>query len=132
MIKLFSFKIVLSLFFIALCQSTWAQTATLNLSSGTATRGASVSLNLNLTATGALMPAAAQWTLSYSTIDISSISVNAGPAAANVVCSLIFVGRTVPIAALRASETAWLARKSSTIQITSFHPTTRIRAPAAR
>src|SRR6266436_5969312 len=93
MTTFYSSRTVQALCFIALSQGleipVWAQTATLNLSSGTASRGASVTLNLNLTATGALMPAAVQWTLSYSTTDISSISVNAGPAATAAGKSLI-------------------------------------------
>jgi hypothetical protein len=81
MTNFYSSKLVRALFFIALSQSARAQTATLNLSSGTATRGGGISLNLDLTTTSGLMPSAMQWTLGYSATDISSISVNAGPAA---------------------------------------------------
>src|SRR5215470_7021776 len=67
----------------------WAQTANLSLSSATAARGTSVSLNVSLNTTGALSPADVQWTFGYSMSDVSSISVSAGPAATAAGKSLV-------------------------------------------
>jgi hypothetical protein len=53
-----------------------AQTVNLSLGSGSATRGGSISLNLTLA--GGAQPAAIEWSLGYSTTDISSITVSAG------------------------------------------------------
>jgi hypothetical protein len=57
-----------------------SQSVTLELSSGVASPGTSVTLALNLSATGAT-PASAQWTLAYSSADFSSVTVTPGPAA---------------------------------------------------
>ena len=53
----------------------------LSLSSGTATPGNPVVLNLSLNAPSGNQPAGLQWTLAYSTTDFSAISVAAGSAA---------------------------------------------------
>jgi hypothetical protein len=56
-----------------------AQTVTLGVSSGSASPGNSVTLNLSLTGSTSDPPVAAQWTLVYSTSDFSSVVVAAGP-----------------------------------------------------
>jgi hypothetical protein len=57
-----------------------SQSVTLELSSGVATPGTSVTLALGLSATGAT-PASAQWELAYNAADFSSVTVTPGPAA---------------------------------------------------
>ena len=54
-----------------------AQTASLNLPSGSGSPGSVVTLNLSLTSTVA-QPAALQWTANYATQDITSVNVTAG------------------------------------------------------
>src|SRR5262245_58797307 len=61
--------------------SAYAQISSLSLSSGTAAKGGSVSLDLSLNAASPA-PAGLQWTLSYAPVDISSLSLVAGPALA--------------------------------------------------
>src|SRR6476620_11531991 len=56
------------------------QSATLSLSSASTMAGSTVTIPLSLNATG-VQPAALQWTLDYSSSDIASISVSAGPVA---------------------------------------------------
>ena len=58
----------------------FAQTAGLNLSSGSGLRGGKALLYLSLDAKGT-QPAGLQWTLRYSASDFSSIQVTAGPSA---------------------------------------------------
>jgi hypothetical protein len=55
---------------------------TTSISSGSAFGGQSVALNIVASSTGAVLPAALQWTMSYPAADISSVSVGLGPAAA--------------------------------------------------
>ncbi|MGA7409631.1 MAG: hypothetical protein WBW33_04040 [Bryobacteraceae bacterium] len=57
-----------------------SQSVTLELSSGVASPGTSVTLAMTLNSTGAT-PASAQWALEYATADFSSVTVTAGPAA---------------------------------------------------
>jgi hypothetical protein len=57
-----------------------AQTASLNLSSGSATAGSVATLNLSLASTVS-QPAAVQWTVTYSTTDFTGLNVAAGAAA---------------------------------------------------
>ena len=68
-----------------------AQTVSLSGSLGTGISGGTATVNLNLTTSGGAQPAAIEWTTTYSTTDISSISVTAaGTAAAagkTVICS---------------------------------------------
>ncbi len=68
-----------------------AQQINLSVGSGTATPGATVTVPITLTATGGAQPAGMQWTIGYSSTDISSVSVTAGPsstaAGKNVSCS---------------------------------------------
>ena len=64
----------------AIALSCLAQSVTLGLNSGVGSPGSSVSLALNLSATG-VTPAALQWAFEYSAADFSSVTVTAGPAA---------------------------------------------------
>ena len=59
--------------------SAQSQTASLSLRSGSASRGGSVALNLGLSASGA-GPGSLQWTLSYPTSDVVSLSTTVGAA----------------------------------------------------
>jgi uncharacterized protein (TIGR03437 family) len=81
-----------------------AQTA-LSLNSGSAASGGSISVNLNIT--GATAPAALQWTLSYPSVDIASVTVAAGPA-------LIAAGKSVTCATAPASVTCVAAGMNAT------------------
>jgi len=54
---------------------------TLALSSGAATTGGAVTLNLTLNVPGVPQPAGIEWTIGYSVADFTSINVAAGPAA---------------------------------------------------
>ena len=56
------------------------QDGTLSLSSGSAAPGASVTLNVSLNSS-TTPPASLEWTLSYSTVDFSSVTIAAGPVA---------------------------------------------------
>ena len=56
----------------------YGQTGSLSLASGSIPSGATISLNLSLSAS--IAPAAVQWAFSYSASDVTSISVAAGPA----------------------------------------------------
>src|SRR5580658_10345736 len=55
-----------------------AQQVTLSVGSGTATPGTSVTVPITLTAAGGAQPAGLQWTMGYSSADVSSVSVAAG------------------------------------------------------
>ena len=68
---------VLALIGTATCRG---QDVALSLSSGSASPGATVTLNISLTASTSL-PASLEWTLSYSTVDFSSLTIAAGPVA---------------------------------------------------
>src|SRR5689334_816779 len=57
-----------------------AQTATLQLSSSSAARGATVNVPLSYTSNGA-QAAGVQWTFSYPQTDFSSVNVSTGPSA---------------------------------------------------
>ena len=59
----------------------FCQSDSLSLSSGGATPGGTVSLNLSLSSSSGSQPAAIQWTFVYSTSDIVAISASAGAAA---------------------------------------------------
>jgi len=59
----------------------FGQTDSLILSSGSTASNGTVSLNVNLTATGGNEPAGIQWTLTYTQGNVTAISVTAGPAA---------------------------------------------------
>ena len=65
-----------------------AQGVALSLSSGSASPGGSVQLNISLEASGDL-PTSAQWTLNYSTTDFTSAMVAAGSGVANKTLSCI-------------------------------------------
>src|SRR5437899_92789 len=58
-----------------------AQGISLGLGSASGAPGKSVSLDIFLDSTGTTRPAALQWTIGYSTADISSINVTAGSGA---------------------------------------------------
>src|ERR1700733_5490188 len=73
------FQIVRILAVLSLGHCAFGQTPSLSLASGSAVQGSSVSLNLSLSgATNA--PASLQWTLSYPTAAIASLSTTAGSA----------------------------------------------------
>jgi uncharacterized protein (TIGR03790 family) len=55
-----------------------AGTVTLTLGSATGTKGGSVPLNLTLASSGGALPAAVQWTFSYSSSDITGVTVAPG------------------------------------------------------
>ena len=55
-----------------------AQQATVSVSSASSVPGGTVSLNVSLASTGGAQPAAVQWTMSYSTSSVTSVSVTAG------------------------------------------------------
>ena len=61
-------------------RSTHAQTTSLKLSSGSAVQGGSASLSLSLNALAGSAPSSLQWTLSYMTSDIASLTFTTGPA----------------------------------------------------
>jgi uncharacterized protein (TIGR03437 family) len=69
----------------------FGQSDSLALSSGSATQGGSVSLNFSLTSPAGSEPAALQWTFTYSSSDIATISASAGPASSaagkSIICS---------------------------------------------
>src|SRR5215467_8423039 len=56
-----------------------AQSSSMSIGSGSAVRGGSVPLTISL-ASGSAAPAGVQWTLSYPTSDISSVTASAGAA----------------------------------------------------
>src|SRR6266567_7477043 len=59
--------------------SAHSQSASLSLASASTAPGGSVSLNLSLNGSSG-MPAGLQWTLSYASSDVLSVSIAAGPA----------------------------------------------------
>ncbi|MCC6342638.1 MAG: hypothetical protein IT166_10580 [Bryobacterales bacterium] len=63
--------------------SAFAQSISLSLSSGHATPGSTVELEISLRTTGAIPPSALMFTVTYSTADISAMSASAGSAAAS-------------------------------------------------
>src|SRR5262245_36173328 len=65
-----------------------AQGSSLTLASASATKGATVSLNLSLNTVSGSVPAGLQWTLGYAATDVATISAVAGPA-------LTAVGKTL-------------------------------------
>ena len=65
----------------AVSASLFAQTDTLSLSSATVNAGGSTTLNLSLSSPLGNEPSAVQWTLTYSTSSIASLSVSTGNAA---------------------------------------------------
>ncbi len=67
----------LGLAFTCIC---FGQNVAIGISSGSSSPGNTVALNISLTGTGPA-PAAAQWTLDYSTADFSAVTVAAGAAA---------------------------------------------------
>src|ERR1035438_6311333 len=80
----YNFRVWTCLFFVYCLISTLccAQGLTLSLSSGSANRGGSTTLNLSLNAAAGGQPASLEWTLNYSATDFSSAGVAVGPAAA--------------------------------------------------
>src|ERR1700683_5222029 len=90
--------IIIFLLFFLLGGAAYSQTS-LSLSSGSAVQGGSAALNLFLTAS--TVPAALEWTLSYSH-DVASISIAAGPAltteSKTIQCSSIVAGSTECVA----------------------------------
>src|ERR1700751_1042355 len=68
-------------FVLILVQTSFGQTDSLALSSGTAAANGTVSLNLTLTAPSGSQPTTLQWTLTYSASNVLSISVAAGASA---------------------------------------------------
>src|SRR5580658_9895640 len=77
--KLTKYQIVPILAVLLLGRCAFAQAPSLSLASGSAVQGSSLPLNLSLSA-GTNAPAAMQWTLTYSTTAITSLSAAAGPA----------------------------------------------------
>src|SRR5580698_2484097 len=72
----------LLMFVLATCSYGLAQGVALSLSSGSATPGTAVVLNISLDATNPL-PESTQWTLNYSTTDFTSAAIVPGAGAAN-------------------------------------------------
>lgn len=80
-VKLRSLTVQLFLCCLAAPLSCFGQSAAFALSSGSGNPGATVTLNLTLSDTSSDLPAALQWTFSYSTTDFSAATVSAGPEA---------------------------------------------------
>ena len=76
---LFSRPVLITAFIAITCSISLAQSS-LSLSSATTSPGSTVTLNLNLTSPTGSSPSSLQWTLSYPTAAVTSISVLAGPA----------------------------------------------------
>ena len=68
-----------------------AQQVNVSLGSGSSVPGSTVELDLSLTTSGGAQPAVIQWTMNYSSADIASVSVAAGPTATaagkSILCS---------------------------------------------
>src|SRR5580700_7436389 len=64
-------------------QTSFGQTDSLALSSGTAAANGTVSLNLTLTSPAGNQPAALQWTLAYPASNVLSISATPGASSTN-------------------------------------------------
>jgi len=71
------------LFLIALFTSfvASAQNVSYTIANGTAAPGGTAVLNISINSTGGAQPASLQWTIGFSSTDISNISVAAGSAA---------------------------------------------------
>ncbi len=69
----------------------WGQGASIAVGSGAATPGSGVTVPVTLTTTGAPQPSGLQWTMAYSSADVSIVTVSAGPnataAGKSVTCS---------------------------------------------
>src|SRR5262249_14721813 len=84
------------------CAGSLLGQTTLALQSGSASPGGTVSLNLILTTSTATMPAALQWSLGYSSADITAVNITAGPSATAA-------GKTLTCANTASSNTCTLA-----------------------
>ena len=78
-----SIKPLLGLLFLLATPAAYGQADSLTLSSGIAAANGTVSLNLVLTSPAGNEPAALQWTFTYPTSNVLSISAAAGPSATN-------------------------------------------------
>src|SRR5438132_1496268 len=72
-----TWSFVFPLLLLAQCRM-FGQTASLALSSGAAVAGGATVLTLTLAAPANNLPVGLQWTLSYSTSDVASVTVDAG------------------------------------------------------
>ena len=63
------------------CNLVLAQQVTISLGSGSAAPGSSVTVPVTMTATSGVQPAGLQWTMGYSSTDVSSVTVTAGSSA---------------------------------------------------
>jgi uncharacterized protein (TIGR03437 family) len=91
-VKIFiKLKIAVRLLVLTASGTVLAQQVTLSVGSGTATPGTSVTVPITMTTSGGAQPAGLQWTMGYSSSDISNVSamVGSGATAANksVTCS---------------------------------------------
>ena len=82
-----------------------ASTTTLSLSSGSVTKGNSVSLNLSLAVSGSA-PAGMQWTLSYPTTDVTSVTVAAGSALTSAAKTLTCASQTGSVSCVASGMNA--------------------------
>src|SRR5581483_6057507 len=57
----------------------YGQNTSFSLASGSTTQGGTVALSLSLSSSAPVPPSALQWTLTYATSDVLSISAAAGP-----------------------------------------------------
>jgi hypothetical protein len=85
--------------FLLFMGSSFGQTATMTLASGSGTPGTLVSLPLSLSTSTGGAPAALQWTLSYSTSDFTGVNLTPGASAASagktLDCANIAPGRQI-------------------------------------
>ncbi len=100
-----------------------AQQVSLSLPSGSAAPGGSVTLNLALANSGGSQPTAVQWSMSYPSADISSVSVAAGSAATaaskTVSCNTNSGNATCIVSGMNDTAIASGAVASITFQIPS-------------
>ncbi len=116
-----------------------AQQVSLSLPAGSTTPGGSLTLNLALTNSGGSQPAGVQWTLSYPSADIASVSVAAGSAATaaakTVACNGAAGSMVCVVSGLNATPIASGSVASVTFHIASSPTDTsvpvQVAAPAA-
>jgi len=87
---------------VAASSTSAAGSVVLSLASGSGSAGGSVVLNLNQTSSGGALPAALQWSFSYSS-DITGVTVTAGSSASNAQKTVTCVANTCLIEAVNAN-----------------------------
>jgi uncharacterized protein (TIGR03437 family) len=109
-----------------------AQSVTIAVGSGSAAPGAVVTLPVTITASGSAQPSDVEWTMGYSSSDISSVSVTAGPSAIaaskSATCSSLGNSTTCVVSGMNSNiiGNGTLATVTFTVASTSLHTSTPI------